>query len=121
MAAPIELQGSRPNSGFDLLYQHVSRYKEVASFRRFSPEWAKILHDDVDEVLTCRNEVQEVLEAARVADGTSHAVLNLSRAYVKDCYPEIYEKEWISYEAALKRYGKLWLYPQYAEKNSDKY
>ncbi|KAF1951948.1 hypothetical protein CC80DRAFT_573618 [Byssothecium circinans] len=95
---------SRESHDHSILYQNIGQYKELACFDRFAPELAKLLHDDIEEILSCQSNIHQQLEAARGDKRSDNNVLGCPRIYVKLRHEDIHE-EWERYEAALERYG----------------
>lgn len=101
---PTGAQRPRPSEGYEALYQNIALRPEVGCFRRFGAEWAKLLHDDTEEVLTNQNNVYKELERVRPTS-SGVTVLDCPRSYVKAHHLDIYEHQWVPYEASLRKYG----------------
>lgn len=96
----------RPSRGYSKLYENIALYPQAASFRRFAAQWAKLIHDNTEEVLTNHDKLCKALEGKGVPN-TAASGLNFSRLYVQHEYPDVYKNFWKPYEESLRKHGKI--------------
>ncbi|KAJ4288187.1 hypothetical protein N0V90_012204 [Kalmusia sp. IMI 367209] len=101
-----EPQAERPECGYNIFYENIALFPELARFRRFAAEWSKLLHDDTQEVQFLRNQARVELGKKIIQPAGGVDVLDIPRSVVKDAYPEIYKNFWKPYEEALRQQGK---------------
>lgn len=97
------------NHGYAKLYENIAFFPELGRFRRLGPHWAKLNHDNTEEVIYYAKRLQEELSKKIPTLPAEHGVgvLSIARNVVKIKHPKIYKKFWKPYEGALRRYGKL--------------
>jgi hypothetical protein len=108
MEAPSDEQPQAgwTKAGYATLYSNIALFPELGRFRRFAAEWAKLLHDDTQEILLYQAKVAAELRNARpIPSGVN--VWDIPRTVVQAQYPDIYNNSWKPYEQALRQYGKV--------------
>ncbi|KAF1969859.1 hypothetical protein BU23DRAFT_571172 [Bimuria novae-zelandiae CBS 107.79] len=110
--APTTPKGpaAQVDHGYNILYENISIFPWLARFRRFRPQWAKLIHDDTEEVLfyearACE-ELSKRIPTESSEDRSKVTVLDIPRHIVKEKYPDIYKSFWVPYEEALRQHGR---------------
>ena len=77
------MEGTRINHCFSPFYDEVGQHPELPRFRRFGPQWAKLLYDATEELLERENDLNDALSQMR---GKGRRLLALN-------YPKVYDKD----------------------------
>lgn len=99
------------DTSYAQFYENISHFPIVGRFRRFAAEWAKLNHDNTNEVFFYAQRATEELQKRRgvpVGSWVNHRyVLDTPRSVVQAKYPDIYKSFWKPYEEALRQQGKI--------------
>lgn len=98
-----------PDLGYAILYDNIALLPGLARFRRFRNNWAKLVHDDEQEIHYYESQVREELQ--KIIPGLSAenlvGVTDIPRHEIRSKYPEINESVWKPYEKALRQHGEM--------------
>jgi hypothetical protein len=97
--------------GYGALYLNIARYPELGLFRRFGPYWAKKLHDDTSNFLSCLEDLNRAI--ADISELGAISVLDCPLRFAKEKivgkdsrFEKLFSK-WEKYDEALLKYG-MW-------------
>jgi len=79
-------------------------FPDIARFRRFRAQWAKLIHDDTQEVLLNQYELHKALKQHVKHTSKRFDVLDIPRKFVYETFPEVIPK-WEKYEESLRQQG----------------
>jgi hypothetical protein len=92
------------------LYLNIARYPELGLFRRFGSYWAKKLHDDTSNFLSCLEDLNRAI--VDIPELGTNSVLDCPLRFVKEKSTEKDSRfkellsMWKSYDEALLKYGR---------------